>query len=371
LGGLGVAPLTCRNREFIMSTLANSTWMIYGAYGYTGRLIVEESVRRGYQPILAGRNATKLEELAQRHGLEWQAISLADAARTQQAVRGKNLLLNAAGPFAETGPALIAACLDAGVSYMDVSGELEHLRNVEARDGQAREAGIALLTGAGFGTTYADMLASSLLVRLPKAIQLRASVAAANALRTPGAQRTVVSVLADGGYVVTGGRFERRRLADQTWTVRTSGGAVDFAAAPMGELASLRHSTGIGDIVVGRPMSRGSASVLRTLSPLLKGALGVAAIRRYASRDRADPAAPTPVQHDGLRSQLWAEARDANGTTVLAQLDTGEGYVAAAEAAIANAEALIESDLRGAFTPGSAFGAALLPRLPNATIRQL
>ena len=50
-----------------MSTLANSTWMIYGAYGYTGRLIVEESVRRGYNPILAGRNANKLAELAQRH----------------------------------------------------------------------------------------------------------------------------------------------------------------------------------------------------------------------------------------------------------------------------------------------------------------
>ena len=46
-----------------MSTLANSTWMIYGAYGYTGRLIVEESVRRGYKPILAGRNANKLAEL--------------------------------------------------------------------------------------------------------------------------------------------------------------------------------------------------------------------------------------------------------------------------------------------------------------------
>jgi short subunit dehydrogenase-like uncharacterized protein len=111
--------------------------------------------------------------------------------------------------------------------------------------------------------------------------------------------------------------------------------------------------------------------VLRTLSPLLKGAIAVSAIRRYASRDGAGAAAPTPVQHDGLRSQLWAEARDANGTTVVAQLDTGEGYVAAAEAAIANAEALVEGDLRGAFTPGSAFGAALLARLPNVTISQL
>ncbi len=32
-------------------------WMIYGANGYTGRLMAEEAARRGLKPILAGRNA--------------------------------------------------------------------------------------------------------------------------------------------------------------------------------------------------------------------------------------------------------------------------------------------------------------------------
>lgn len=31
-------------------------FLIYGSYGYTGNLIVEESVRRGFKPLLAGRD---------------------------------------------------------------------------------------------------------------------------------------------------------------------------------------------------------------------------------------------------------------------------------------------------------------------------
>ena len=41
--------------------------LIYGANGYTGRLIVEEAYRRGLRPIIAGRSAESIEarELAQ------------------------------------------------------------------------------------------------------------------------------------------------------------------------------------------------------------------------------------------------------------------------------------------------------------------
>ena len=35
-------------------------WMIYGAYGFTGKLIAREAVRRGYHPLLAGRDREKL-----------------------------------------------------------------------------------------------------------------------------------------------------------------------------------------------------------------------------------------------------------------------------------------------------------------------
>lgn len=353
-----------------MTASTASPWMIYGAYGFTGRLIVEQAVRRGHKPILAGRDREKVEDLAKRHGLQWSAVSLGDPGDVRAAIRGKSLILNAAGPFSETGRKLIDACLDTGTSYMDVSGEFSHLRSVEALDGRAKRAGIALLTGAGFGTTYGDCLAAYALERLPSATGLRLSVAAANALTTPGAQRTIISVLADGGYVVSAGRFERRPLAHRAWTVRTTHSDVTFASAPLGELAALRRSTGVTDIVVGRPMSRGAAAALRLSSPLLQGALNVPVIRRFASRDRGVASQPAPPP-GGWRSRLWVEARDPEGNTVLAQLETGEGYAAAAEAALANAETLLSRELRGAFTPGSAFGVALLSRLPNAAVTEL
>ena len=47
-----------------------STWLLYGANGYTGRLIAEEAARRGLRPILAGRDRTSVGEVAGRYGFE-------------------------------------------------------------------------------------------------------------------------------------------------------------------------------------------------------------------------------------------------------------------------------------------------------------
>ena len=67
--------------------------------------------------------------------------------------RSSSLIFNAAGPFSETGPKIIEACLTAGTAYADISGEFHHLRAIEALDKRARKASIPLLTGAGFGVT--------------------------------------------------------------------------------------------------------------------------------------------------------------------------------------------------------------------------
>ncbi len=39
--------------------MSHTTWMIYGAAGTTGTLIAEEAIRRGHQPMLAGRSAAE------------------------------------------------------------------------------------------------------------------------------------------------------------------------------------------------------------------------------------------------------------------------------------------------------------------------
>jgi short subunit dehydrogenase-like uncharacterized protein len=50
--------------------LTSAKWMLYGASGTTGRLIADEAVRRGHFPVLAGRDAAKLQQLQHITGLE-------------------------------------------------------------------------------------------------------------------------------------------------------------------------------------------------------------------------------------------------------------------------------------------------------------
>src|ERR1700689_1444713 len=46
------------------------SWMIYGAYGYTGRLVSALAAERGELPVIAGRDQRRLRELGERFELE-------------------------------------------------------------------------------------------------------------------------------------------------------------------------------------------------------------------------------------------------------------------------------------------------------------
>lgn len=343
-------------------------WMIYGAYGFTGRLIVAEAMRRGHRPVLAGRDAPRLESLAREFGLTTRQLALDAPRPLAEALGSVRLVLNAAGPFGETAPPLIEACLEAGANYVDISGEVHHVRAVGGLDARAKAAGIALLTGAGFGVTFGECLAHHILARLPDATHLRLSVAADNAQTTLAVRRTILDVLARGGFAVESGRWTPRPLAHQTWSLDIDG-ASPFAAAPMGELAALSRSTTVPYIMVGRPMPLKAAARIRRLSPVVRAVLSARPLRRMLgrgwSRSAASPAvapvsAPTGAPR---RSLIWAEARNGRGERAAARLETGEGYQASAEAALVNVEALIARPIAGAFTPGLAFGPQLLSSL--------
>ena len=64
------------------------TFLIYGAYGYTGELITRYAAERGLKPILAGRNEAKVKELAGKYGFEHRAFALEDTAALDAALTG-------------------------------------------------------------------------------------------------------------------------------------------------------------------------------------------------------------------------------------------------------------------------------------------
>ncbi|HET6338633.1 MAG TPA: saccharopine dehydrogenase NADP-binding domain-containing protein, partial [Polyangiales bacterium] len=127
-----------------------ASYLIYGANGYTGELIAREAKARGETPVLGGRNAAALSQLADELGFAHRAFKLDEPKSLDAALAGVRLVLNCAGPFSRTAKPMVDACLRNRVHYVDVTGEVDVFEAIAARDQDAKSAGIVLLPGAGF-----------------------------------------------------------------------------------------------------------------------------------------------------------------------------------------------------------------------------
>ncbi|HEX2644567.1 MAG TPA: saccharopine dehydrogenase NADP-binding domain-containing protein, partial [Thermoanaerobaculia bacterium] len=150
----------------------SDAWMIYGANGYTGELAAREAVREGMAPILAGRNPETVNALARELGLPGRAFPLDDRRQVAAVLSELQVkaVLHCAGPFVLTSAPMVEACLEAGVSYLDITGEIVVFEAVFARAEAARRAGVALLPGVGFDVVPSDCLAARLAAALPGAV---------------------------------------------------------------------------------------------------------------------------------------------------------------------------------------------------------
>jgi short subunit dehydrogenase-like uncharacterized protein len=343
-------------------------WMLYGAYGRTGRLILEEALRRGHRPVLAGRDGSQLSALGRGTGLSTQQLPLEDGRALRAGLSGVSCVLLAAGPYHQTGPATRAACLDAGCSYLDINGEIEDLTAALACDERAQSAGVAVIPGVGYGVVFAECLASQLAQRLPAATWLRLSLATRTAGRSRGATLSEAAAMMAGGRDIHQGALRKRPIAASTWRApRGDAHAMRFAAAPLAELLAVQRSTGIPNIVAGIPLSRVAAAVMRIGGPWI----GRLLLRRAARASGRGERAPSEGAVAALRSRVWAEAGDAAGTYVAAMLETGEGYGAAAAAAVRAVEIQLRERRAGAFTPAQAFGAGFALLVPGTRIQEL
>ena len=137
-------------------------WILYGANGYTGELIARAASGRGCHPTLAGRNEQRVGKLAAELGCASRAFALTNAAGIVPQLSGARLLLNCADPFSATAVPLMDACLSAGVSYLDITGEIAVIESAAERDERAKRAGVVLIPAVGFDVVPSDCLAAAL-----------------------------------------------------------------------------------------------------------------------------------------------------------------------------------------------------------------
>jgi len=166
--------------------------MIYGANGYTGRLIVDLARKQGMTPILAGRNSQSILELAKSTGLSGDIFDLSDSHRVARRIKGLDLVLNCAGPFSHTAKQMLNACIASKVSYLDITGEIDVFEMVFRLERQVQDAGICAIPGVGFDVVPTDTLANLLKAKLPNASRLVLAFNAQNGSPSPGTAKTVV-----------------------------------------------------------------------------------------------------------------------------------------------------------------------------------
>ena len=78
--------------------------VLFGATGYTGRLVAEGLVERGLRPVLAARGRERLEAMAaELGGLETAVADVADPASVRALVERGDVLVTTVGPFARWG----------------------------------------------------------------------------------------------------------------------------------------------------------------------------------------------------------------------------------------------------------------------------
>src|SRR3954447_1589983 len=257
--------------------MSHSTWMIYGATGTTGTLIAEEAVRRGHQPVLAGRSAAALAALGKRLGLPWKAVSLDQPDQLQRAVSEVDAVLNAAGPFIATAPPLAQACLAAGTHYLDIAGEIPVLQHLFARDQAARARNISLIGGVGFGVVASNVLVKYVADQLPGATTLELAVKADNQQTSQGATKSMLKVLAGGGDLFRNGHLVPFRLGKGLKALRFPDGLFDILPVPSGDLEAAFRATGIANITAFIPFRRSAAFLL----PLVQWGLSLRPIHGW------------------------------------------------------------------------------------------
>jgi short subunit dehydrogenase-like uncharacterized protein len=331
-------------------------FLIYGAAGYTGSLIAHEAVRRGYRPILAGRNAVALAGLARKLGLEERVFPLDDPAAVIAGLRGVRAVLHCAGPFARTSKPMADGCLRVSVHYLDITGEVDVFEALATRDNEAKKAGIMLLPGVGFDVVPSDCLAAHLKRRLSSASSLALGFLSVSR-PSRGTATTIVENLHRGGLVRRDGVLTNVPAAWKTREIDFGTGPVKAMTIPWGDLSTAYHSTGIPNIEVymAAPLgTRLAARASRYLGWVLGSSFVQGGLKR---RIRAGPPGPTDEERARGKTFLWGEATDDAGQRVVSRLRGPEGYTLTVLAALAVVERVMAGGAPPGFqTPSTAYG---------------
>jgi short subunit dehydrogenase-like uncharacterized protein len=345
----------------------NTSLLVYGAYGFTGQLIVEHAVEQGLAPIVAGRDGQKTRALATKWGLEARVFSLDDPATVAEALDGVNCVLHAAGPFTVTARPMLEACLARGAHYLDITGEIDVFELAASMDARARAAKVMLLPGVGFDVVPSDCLAAYTAQQVAEPASIHLGILGLGS-PSQGTMKTAVAQIERPVRVRRKGQIVARAPGQLYRFFDFGRGSRRTTAVSWGDVATAYYSTGIPEITVYFP-ARGMEPLLRAsqlLGPLLSTGPAQALLKRLVE---LQPPGPDEKTLADARSFLVAQVESATGERAEARLETPNGYKLTYLAAVDIAGRVLAGEWKvGYQTPSLAYGAEYVLSLPGCRL---
>lgn len=322
--------------------------MIYGATGYTGRMVAEHAKSAGTQVVLAGRSEGARAKLAAEHGVECRVFALEDADTIDRNLTDISVLLNCAGPFMRTAKLLMEASIRNGMHYLDAAAELDSYRLAELLDGEAKAAGVMLMPGSGGSVAMLGSLAGHGVARVQNPRKIRIAMHVAGGMSRGSAISATENMTAETLARVDG---ELVTVANRIRKFDFGQGAVDSFQVTLPDLITIWRATGVPNIetfvhVTGTGFPAGDLSLL--------------------------PDGPTEDERLANRYQAIVEMTDAEGKVFRSLLDTVNGYSFTAVAAAEAGRRVLRGEVRVGFqTPAGLFGNGFAETIADTTITDL
>jgi hypothetical protein len=256
---------------------------VFGAYGHTASFVIAELRRRGFTPVLAGRDAAKLRAASDAHpGSKARVASVDDPGSLDAALDGSGAVINCAGPFLDTAVPLIESAIRSRIPYLDIAAEQAAVLQVFDRfSADPRANGIVIAPALAFFGALGDLMATATLGDWDRGDEIAIAVALDSWHPTSGTRLTGQRNPGPR-YFFTNGALERRDpTPGPAWSFPEPFGQQEVVALSFAE-----------SIVIPRHLPVG------TIRPFLSQA---------ALRDVRDPGTPAPEPADasGRSSQLF------------------------------------------------------------------
>ena len=343
------------------------TVVVFGATGYTGRLVTRSLCEQGVKSvIIAGRDAKKLALLSAEHaGLEYRVGDAKQGETLAGVVRGAHVVVDTAGPFTLYGEPVVRAALAAGAHFLDTTGEQSYMNRVlERYHGMAKEKRLVVVNAQAFEFAL-GYVASALLAEWDPAI-FRIDVF--NRVEGFGATRGTLEsgllALTEAGYVRKGGRLVSRGPSPLPLWVKMPGRARREAAVPFpgGEALHFAHAhPQVRDVTTNLvvPKALAAPAMLgwsaRSALRLVQKTGALELVRR---RIQSGPEGPTPEQRATTRFGVLARGRSEVATrgVLVSGMDP---YGTTGVIAALGAKLLLEGEplAHGVISTDQAFGA--------------